>query len=173
MKDIFLLTKVLFKNSLGKNINEKNNNKAKVGTVILIFAVSAYLIGVLGVFSYQIIDTLIKLRQEEVFISFSLLIICGFTLFRTIFTAINILYFSKDVEFLLPMPIAPIKIVFANVNFKLSHRANYVWNSLYYLLVYVKIKSNFFNRFIISFFSYSNNPNAYFKLDNCIYNEIY
>lgn len=135
MKDIFLLTKILFKNSLGKNINEKNNNKSKFGTMILIFAVSAYLIGVLGVFSYQIIDTLIKVRQEEVFISFSLLIICGFTLFRTIFTAINILYFSKDVEFLLPMPIEPIKIVFAKFNIMLI--SNYITEVIMFGIPYV------------------------------------
>lgn len=124
MKDILLLTKVLFQNSLGKNVNEKSSKSSKFVTAILVVAVIGYVMGVLGLLSYEMISALIQIRQEELFISFSLLFICIFTLFRTIITSINVLYFSKDVEFLLPMPIAPIKIVFSKFNLMLI--SNYI-----------------------------------------------
>lgn len=116
MKNILLLTKVLYKNSLGMNSNNKSTKSSALGKTILLLIIFGYVFGVFGFLSYEIINVLIDLRQEQVFISFALLLICGFTLFRTILTAINILYFSKDVEFLLPLPISPIKIVFAKFN---------------------------------------------------------
>lgn len=124
MKDIFVLTKILLKNSLGGNSTKKSSAKAKIGTTILILFVLVYFVGFFGILSYEIIDNLLKIRQEEIFITFSLLLIVGFTLFRTIITAINVLYFSKDVEFLLPFPIKPVKIVFAKFNVMLI--SNYV-----------------------------------------------
>lgn len=135
MKDIFVLTKALYKNSFGKNLNDKSTKTSSIGKTILILLVIAYISGVLGFLSYEIIKALIEIRQEEVFISFSLLLICAFTLFRTILTSINILYFSKDVEFLLPMPISPIKIVFAKFNIMLI--SNYITELILFGIPYI------------------------------------
>lgn len=115
MRDIFLLTKVLYKNSFGKNRNEKS----KIGTALLLIFAFAYLIGAVGFLSYELINALMTINQEQLFITASLLTVCAFTLFRTLFTAISVLYFSKDVEFLLPMPLNPLKIVFAKFNLML------------------------------------------------------
>ena len=124
MKDIFILTKALYKNSFGKNLNDKSTKTSSIGKTILILLVIIYLSGVLGLLSYEIIKALIDIRQEQVFISFSLLLICAVTLFRTILVSINMLYFSKDIEFLLPIPISSRKIVFAKFNIMLI--TNYI-----------------------------------------------
>lgn len=135
MKDILNLTKVLFINSLGKNFSKNSSKVSRFGINFLLIIAFVYIIGVMGFLSKGIIESLMKIKQEEVFISLSLLMICGFSLFKTIFTAINILYFSKDVEFLLPMPIHPIKIVFAKFNVMLI--SNYITEFLLLGLPYI------------------------------------
>ena len=116
MKDIWILTKVLYKSSLGRTSTKRADSKnGFLKTLLILFAV-AYAIGVIGFLNYEMIKGLIDLGQERAFIGFSVTVISGFVLIRTILTAMNVLYFSKDVEFLLPLPVSPIKIVFAKFN---------------------------------------------------------
>lgn len=111
MKETCVLTKILFKNSLNKN-----SNKNKLSMTILIMFIIAYIVGVMGYLSYQLINSLKLVNQEQIFLSLCLLMAAGVTLFKTILTALNVLYFSKDVEFLLPLPLKPINIVLAKFN---------------------------------------------------------
>ena len=135
MKDIFVLTKILFKNSFGKSNLEKSGKISKIGKGIFLTVVFIYIGVVLGYFSYEITNALFRIRQEEVFISFSLLLICIVTLFRTFFLTMNLLYFSKDIEFLLPFPVSPIKIVFAKFNNLLI--SNYLSELIVFLVPYI------------------------------------
>ena len=75
-----------------------------------------YIIGIIYIFSYNIIDGLREINQETTFIGLILLIVLGFTAVQTIFSSINILYFTKDTDSLLPLPIKPYQIIWARTN---------------------------------------------------------
>ena len=116
MKETLNLTKILLKNSLNKNVNDKSSIKKNLFKSFLILLAIIYIAGVMIFLSYEIVNILKSLNQEAVFLTLCLMVSIAITFIRTIFSALNVLYFSQDVEFLLPLPIKPIKIVFAKFN---------------------------------------------------------
>ena len=116
MKETLILTKILLKNSLNKNINREKINFKAIAKNIFLFAAIAYIACVIGFLSKQLIEVLRKVNQTEVFIGLCLLTTVAVSLFRSVISSLNILYFSKDIEFLLPLPISSLKIVFAKFN---------------------------------------------------------
>ena len=117
---VFSLTKVILKNSFqnmetAKSTNE-NKNKKSIGMIILYVFVFLYLAGIIGVFSNGLIKELMVINQEQMFLGLILLVIAGFVLIQSIFSAINVLYYSKDNEYILPLPIKPSQIVAAKTN---------------------------------------------------------
>ena len=90
---------------------EANTNKKSKSMIILYIFVFIYLAGIIGVFSNGLIKELIEIKQEQMFLGLILLGIAGFVLIQSIFSAINILYYSKDNEYILPLPIKPRQIV--------------------------------------------------------------
>lgn len=115
MKDVILLTKILLK---GSSSQYRNSEKSKfsLGKLILFGLLYAYLAGIVGYISYEAINSLIQIRQEAVFLNICFIGILGFAIIQTVFNGLNILFFSKDIEYLLPLPIKPIKIVIAKIN---------------------------------------------------------
>ncbi len=117
---VISLTKVIFKNSFqnmetAKGANENKNKKSKSMIILYIF-VFLYLAGIIGVFSNGLIKELMAINQEQMFLGVILLAIAGFVLIQSIFSAINILYYSKDNEYILPLPIKPRQIIAAKTN---------------------------------------------------------
>ena len=117
---VISLTKVIFKNSFqnmetAKSTNENKNKKSK-GMIILYIFVFLYLAGIIGVFSNGLIKELMAIKQEQMLLGVILLAIAGFVLIQSIFSAINILYYSKDNEYILPLPIKPSQIIAAKTN---------------------------------------------------------
>ena len=115
MKNVVELTKIFLKSSFS-NFNIQigiQTNSKKVFSKLLYFLGFLYLVGVLGFLSYSLIDGFINIGQQEVFIGVILFGIIGFVEFQTIFTSVNLLYFTKDSEFILPLPLRPYQIVFA------------------------------------------------------------
>lgn len=115
MKEILLLTKILFKNSM----NLPKQNKSKKTSILKTLGwmlVYGYIIGIIGFFSFEIISTLKAVNQTAVFLNLCLVIMLGFTTMRTLFSSINVLFFSKDIEYLLPFPIKAYKIIIAKMN---------------------------------------------------------
>ena len=115
MKEILLLTKILFKNSM----NSPKQNKSKKISILKTLGwmlVYGYIIGIIGFFSFEIISTLKAVNQTAVFLNLCLVIMLGFTTMRTLFSSINVLFFSKDIEYLLPFPIKAYKIIIAKMN---------------------------------------------------------
>lgn len=114
---VLSLSKVIFKNSFQnmETAKEVNNKKSKSMIIIYIFAF-LYLAGIVGVFSNSLISELLKIHQEKMFLGVILLGIAGFVLIQTIFSAINLLYYSKDNEYILPLPLKPSQIVIAKTN---------------------------------------------------------
>ena len=119
MKKIIQLTKVFLKNYFD-NFNMKMgmnlSSKKKIFPIILYLILFIYLVGIVIILSYNLIVILKAIHQETVFIGLILFMILGFTIIQTIFSSINILYFSKDSEYLLPLPIKPYQIITARFN---------------------------------------------------------
>ena len=109
-----------YDNNYKKNRNRSTNNKkSKNSSPLKIFGwalLYMYLMGIIGYVSFEMIKSLKEINQEEVFLSFALIMLLGMTIMRSLFTSINLLFFSKDTEYLLPLPIKSYKIIIAKIN---------------------------------------------------------
>lgn len=113
MKDVLLLTKILLKSSFNKNSNKK---ELSLGKILLYVIVYGYIVGIVAYVSYMAISQLIIFNQEILFIKLCFSGIIALGMIQTIFTSLNLLFFSKDVENLLPLPISPLKIIMSKFN---------------------------------------------------------
>lgn len=113
MKDTLLLTKILLKSSFNKTSNKKGFG---IGKLILYIIVYGYIIGIFSYVSYMAISQLMPFNQEMLFVCLCFAGVIGFGIIHTLFTSLNLLFFSKDIENLLPLPINPIKIIMAKFN---------------------------------------------------------
>ena len=115
MKEIFLLTKTLLKSSSSesKKIGEQKRNS--FGKNLLYILVYGYIAGIMGYLAYSAITALMQVNQPAIYLNLSFVAMFGFCIIQTIITSLNILYFSKDLEFLLPLPISSIKIVISKL----------------------------------------------------------
>ena len=118
MNKIWVLTKVFLKSSFQFSTESQNSSSkskkiaAKIGYGILIL----YLIGIFSFLSYQLIETLRTFGQESLFIGIFLLALLLLISIQTIFSAMNIFYFAKDIEQVLPLPIKPVELLLAKLN---------------------------------------------------------
>lgn len=83
----------------------KMNRKSIFLWMILILVVALLLI------SDSTIKFLVTRGQSEVFLNVYFLILAIIMLFQTILVCTNIFYFSKDLEFVLPLPIHPVELL--------------------------------------------------------------
>lgn len=113
MKETLLLTKILLKSSFNINNNKKGFG---FGKLILYILVYGYIAGLFSYVSYMAISQLMLFNQEILFVNLCFSGIIVFGVIHTLFTSLNLLYFSKDIENLLPLPISPIKIIMAKFN---------------------------------------------------------
>lgn len=115
----FLLTKIFLKSSMQKIIERnglgdaKKRSKAQITLYILLFA---YLIGLMWFLSTKIIDMLREINQEAIFIDLILMMVFFIGVIQAIFSSINLLYFSKDTDALLSLPLKPHQIILARTN---------------------------------------------------------
>lgn len=113
---IVILTKVLLKNAFHFNSDKKEGKKNRKGMFAIYLLAYGYLAVIMGVFSYHVIQMLIPIGQQTAFLGLMLVAIGCFVLFQSIFSITNVFYFSKDVEYILPMPVKPAEIVVAKFN---------------------------------------------------------
>lgn len=120
MHKIAQLTKVFLKNSYQNNqmfpSKSNHSNGKKIFMKLLYLILVLYLIGIFGFFSYGIIQALSLIHQEAVFLGLFFMAIAFLVIFQTIFTSINVFYFSKDLEFILPLPLKPVELLVAKFN---------------------------------------------------------
>lgn len=118
MKKVIELTKTFLKCSFSNisSNSEVTTYPKKKSSLILYFILILYLIGVMGFLSYNLLDGFIQIKQETVFIGMVLLFVIGFVIFQSIFSTINLFYFTKDSEYILPLPLKPYQIIFAKTN---------------------------------------------------------
>jgi ABC-2 type transport system permease protein len=117
-KNSFNLTKIFLISSFGKGGSKKKNGTGKILLYGLLFA---YLIGVFAFLSYEILTGLMALEQQESFIGFVLMAIITLVLFTTVISTMNVLYFSKDNRFILPLPLRPVEVLSAKINTLLAY----------------------------------------------------
>ena len=91
MKDIILLTKVLFKGSINTKgkVGKKNYG---FGKILLFIFVYLYIAGLIGYISYQSLTSLIQINQPAVFLNICFIGILGMGIIQTIFSSLNILF---------------------------------------------------------------------------------
>ncbi len=116
MKEVCLLTKVLLKSS--KSNTKKTNTKviSKFFTFLAFLFVYMYLAIIIGYVSYQSISSLMLINKQEIFLNLCFVGLLEFSTFQSIFTSLNVMFFSKDLDALLPLPIKPYKIIMAKFN---------------------------------------------------------
>ena len=113
IRNIINLTRIFLITSFG---NGGNRNRHRIGKILLYGFLFVYLIGVFGFLSYEILSGLIVLKQEEAFIGLILMGIITLVMFTTIISTMNVLYFSKDNLFVLPLPLKPVEVLSAKLN---------------------------------------------------------
>lgn len=115
MKKIISLTKVFIKEyyqslPIFDTVNKKFNKKS-----IFFWLITIILFGV-AYASYQIINFLVNIGQAEIFLNLFFPILLGILSFQSILACANIFFFSKDIEYVLYMPIKAEKILIAKLN---------------------------------------------------------
>ncbi len=113
MDKVIKLTKIFLKNSFSNmdaRMGISTRSKSKIIVYGLLFLYFAGLIIFLG---YNLLDAI---HQETIFVGMILFMIFGLAIIQTIFSSINILYFTKDSEYLLPLPLKPSQIILARTN---------------------------------------------------------
>ena len=113
IKNIINLTRIFLITSFSKG---GSKNKHRIGKILLYAGLFIYLIGVFGFLSYEILSGLIALKQEEAFIGLILMGIITLVMFTTIISTMNVLYFSEDNRFVLPLPLKPVEVLSAKLN---------------------------------------------------------
>lgn len=116
MSEIFLLTKTLLKSSTSDSKQSCESKTKGFGRILFFILIYGYVIGFMGYISYYAIESLIKVGRPEIFLNLVFTVFLGFEIIHAIISSLNILYFSKDLEFLLPLPMTAKKIVISKLN---------------------------------------------------------
>lgn len=113
---VLSLTKVFLKNSFKNYMPSAKTKQKKTGMLLLYILAFGYLAGVMGFVSYGMITSMMQIHQEAVFLGVFLLGMALLLVFQSIFSCMNVFYFSKDVEYVLPLPLRPVEILMAKFN---------------------------------------------------------
>lgn len=111
MSKYIILTKALLKNGYGLSNGDK---KKKIKATIIAAAIVAACIPTIIAFIYFIesaYDMLYKINQEGLIFIVGINFTFIFIFFFGIFYSLNVMYFSKDIEKLLPLPLKPWHII--------------------------------------------------------------
>ncbi len=117
MNNILLLTKIFLKTSILRNISSSNQqNKKNMFKALGIILIVIYVAAIFGFLSYQMIEMLNEVNQASLFLGLWLLSTAVLILIQAIASSMNLFYFSKDIENILPLPIKPYQILVAKFN---------------------------------------------------------
>ena len=118
MNKIINLTKVFLKTAFS-NMNTQMGMPSKSNKIvskILYVVLFLYLAAIVSLFSGGMVESLKIINQQEIFIGLILLVVTAFCVIQTIFSSINVFYFTKDNEYILPLPLKPYEIILARTN---------------------------------------------------------
>ncbi len=111
MKLSKIFIKDYFENLYIFNKDTKKINKKSKFTWLLIITIIA-----IGYISIKIIEELYKNGQEILFLKIYFPILATAFMFQAILVCCNVFFFSKDLEYILPLPIKPIELLIAKFN---------------------------------------------------------
>ncbi len=115
IKKITELSKIFIKDYFQKlyifNNNTKKINKKSAFAWMLIISVIA-----VTFISYKIIDWLNNIGHAILFLKIYFPILATIFMFQAILICSNVFFFSKDLEYILPLPIKPIELLIAKFN---------------------------------------------------------
>ncbi|AGY74618.1 putative ABC transporter permease subunit [Clostridium autoethanogenum] len=111
MNNYIVLTKVLLKNGSNSASMKKNSNIKKAALWIIILLALLPTIKLFSLFISSAYDYLYKIGQQGLILSLGISFTSVFIFFFAIFYSINVLYFSKDIDLLLPLPLKPWEIL--------------------------------------------------------------
>ena len=114
IRNIVDLTKIFLVSAFNRGGNKKRKNP--LFKYVLYALLFGYLIAVCAMGSYAIINSLMEIHQEVVFVALVFLAIITLVLFTTIISCMNVLYFSNDNRFILPLPLKPLEVLSAKLN---------------------------------------------------------
>lgn len=106
------LTKVFLKD-IHKNFrvfNKNKKNKVKDSNFFWMLIILAITVAFL---SYKVIGFFNSIGQPRIFLTIYFIILTILLLFQNILVAINVLFFSKELEYILPMPISSVELLLA------------------------------------------------------------
>ena len=110
IKKIFKLADIFLRDSY-QNIDIINTDNKKINKKsIYLWMIGILFMGILFI-SNSAIKYLVQRGQAESFINIYFLILSILVMFQTILVCTNIFYFSKDLEYILPLPIKPTELL--------------------------------------------------------------
>lgn len=115
IKNIFNLTRIFFINSfqnpyiIDKKTNKINKKSIFVWLIFIIAITISYL-------SFEVIKVLVKINQATMFLNIFFLILNMIIIFQIILACINVYFFSKDLELILPLPIKSEELIISKFN---------------------------------------------------------
>lgn len=112
LKKIISLTKVFIKDFY-QNLNIVNKETRKVNKKSVFFWLLVILSIAFSFLSYKAIDFLVGVGEPEIFLNIYFTFLTIFLLFQIALISSNIFFFSKDLEFILPLPISSLEILIA------------------------------------------------------------
>ena len=115
IKRILELSKIFIKDYF-QNLNIFNKNTKKINIKSVFVWLLIILILALSYLSYKIIDYLNGVGQAILFLKIYFPIVATIFMFQAILICSNVFYFSKDLEYILPLPIKPIELLIAKFN---------------------------------------------------------
>lgn len=113
MSKVIKLTKIFLKCSFSNMDSRMGVSSKSKGKILLYGILFLYFAGLIIFLSYNLLDGLIAIHQEAIFVSLVLFMVFGLAIFQTLFSSINVLYFTKDNEYILPLPLKPYQIILA------------------------------------------------------------
>lgn len=109
-KKVISLTKVFLKDTYSK-LKIFNTQNKKIDKKSIFFWMMVIIVTFVAFLSYKVIDFLVHAGQPELFLNFYMLILTIILMFQIILIATNVLFFSKELEFVLPMPISSTELL--------------------------------------------------------------
>lgn len=152
LKNIFNLSKLYIKEN-DASLNIINMETKKLNKKSYLFWVYVIIFFGITYLSSEIISYAVKIGKPQIFLNGFLLALEILIIIRTIMVSMNVLYFSKDIENILHLPINPIEILiskfstilFMNYEFELI----FALAPLFIYGIYIYSKITYFLNFII------------------------
>ena len=114
VKNVMNLTRIFSVELLERFFVKKDKNGKKKRPPL--FWLFIFVIIGVSFLSYKIIEFLLKINQQEIFLNIYFLFLSVIIIFQVIMASSNVYYFSSDLESILPLPIKPIELLIAKFN---------------------------------------------------------